>query len=326
MKKIFKLSAKILLIMLGIIVLIIIISYTNHLINLKKEKAILTPPGQIVKVNGHDMHVFTEDKRKNINENDDYTIVFMAGGGTSSPTYDFKALYSQLSDKYKIAIVEKAGYGYSETAYISRDIETILYETRRALEISGQKGPYILMPHSMSGIEAIYWAQQYPKEVKAIIGLDSAVPQTYKDYKMPSKFIVGMSTFGARIGFTRFISSIVNNSSAIQSGALTPTQIDIYKALFYNKTMTSNMNDELKQIKRNASKVLLGGVPTKTPMYFFISDGKETGVKNWQWKITDYSKQVEHSEYTILDCGHYVHNYEPKLIADKTVEFIKSIK
>jgi len=36
----------------------------------------------------------------------------------------------------------------------------MLEETRRALELSGEKGPYVLLPHSMSGLEAIYWAQK----------------------------------------------------------------------------------------------------------------------------------------------------------------------
>ena len=40
-------------------------------------------------------------------------------------------------------------------------------------------GPYILVPHSLSGLEAIRWKQKYPDEVKAIIGLDMATPKTY---------------------------------------------------------------------------------------------------------------------------------------------------
>ena len=36
------------------------------------------------------------------------------------------------------------------------------------------------MPHSASGIEAILWAQLYPEEVEAIIGLDMSVPAFYE--------------------------------------------------------------------------------------------------------------------------------------------------
>ena len=76
-------------------------------------------------------------------------------------------------------MVERAGYGFSDTADTPRDIDTVLEETREALTLAGESGPYILFPHSLSGIEAIYWGQKYPSEVKGIIGLDAAVPSLY---------------------------------------------------------------------------------------------------------------------------------------------------
>lgn len=57
----------------------------------------------------------------------------------------------------------------------------MLYETRTALQKAGLCGPYVLLPHSMSGLEALYWATQYPNEVEAIIGLDMAMPKAYEN-------------------------------------------------------------------------------------------------------------------------------------------------
>lgn len=128
----------------------------------------------------------------------------MSGGGTSSPVLDFKALYSRLSDQYKIAVVEKAGYGFSATAKVPRDIDTMLEETRAALTLAGESPPYVLFPHSMSGIEALYWAQMYPNEVEAIIGLDPAIPEVYEEYPLPSVGMMSLTGLGARVGITRF--------------------------------------------------------------------------------------------------------------------------
>lgn len=98
-------------------------------------------------------------------------FVFMSGSGTCSPILDFKSLYSLLSNEYKIAVVEKFGYGFSDVVDKNRDIDTILSETRMALDKAGIEPPYVLCPHSMSGLEALYWAQKYPEEVEAIVGL-----------------------------------------------------------------------------------------------------------------------------------------------------------
>ena len=69
-------------------------------------------------------------------------------------------------------MAEKFGYGFSDIVDSDRDIDTVLRQTRTALDKAGINGPYVLCPHSMSGIEALYWAQQYPDEVESIVGLD----------------------------------------------------------------------------------------------------------------------------------------------------------
>ncbi len=143
-----------------------------HGISLQIERRKFPPIGKLVEVNGHQMHVYSEGEGGE-------TLVFLSGSGTAAPALDFKALYSRLSSRYRIAVVERAGYGFSDTADTPRDIDTVLEETREALTLAGESGPYILFPHSLSGIEAIYWGQKYPSEVKGIIGLDAAVPSLY---------------------------------------------------------------------------------------------------------------------------------------------------
>lgn len=316
MKKIIIIITKIILVL---VLLFMTVSIINHKIKLKSETKKFTPPGKIVEVNKHKMHIYSEGSGAE-------TLVFMSGGGTCSPYLDFKSLYTEMSKDYKIAVVEKAGYGFSEVYKIPRDIDTILEETRKALELSGEKVPYILVPHSMSGIEAIYWAQKYPKEVKAIIGIDAAIPEAYNDFPLPSKSILNLSSFAARIGVTRFIPSICDSSAAIQAGSLSEYDKEMYRAMFYRSTQTSNMLEEVKQIKSNAKKVGANEIPIDTPMYFFISNGKEIPVQNWDKLLIDYADKLKNGKYMSLDASHYLHDYEPKLISKEIKEFIKSIE
>ncbi|WP_298842969.1 alpha/beta fold hydrolase [Clostridium sp.] len=225
------------IIIIGILLIIILIIFIINKIKLKQESNLFRPLGKMVTVNKHQMHVYTEGKGE-------VTLVFMAGGGTCSPTLDFRSLYSRLSDNYRIAVVEKAGYGFSETVDILRDIDTVLEETRKALILAGEKAPYVLVPHSISGIEALYWAKKYPDEITAIVGLDPAVPAAYENFQMPNKVVLNLSAFAAKIGLTRFIPSICNSSAAIKYGSLTDNEKQIYKAIFYRKTATKTMLNE----------------------------------------------------------------------------------
>jgi pimeloyl-ACP methyl ester carboxylesterase len=139
------------IILLTLIALPLIASTINHRNQLRKEAKEYIPPGSMVEVNGKKMHVYSQGEGE-------LSLIFMSGHGTSNPTLDFMPLWMRLVDEYRIAVVEKSGYGWSETSNSPRDIDTMLEETRKALELSGEKGPYVLFPHSMSGLEALYWA------------------------------------------------------------------------------------------------------------------------------------------------------------------------
>lgn len=318
MKRIIKPIGVIIGIVVAIIIVSIIISYINHKIHLSKEDKLFVPIGQMVEVNGHYMHVYMEGEG-------DITLVFMSGGGTCSPVLDFKSLYSLLSDKYKIVVVEKAGYGFSDIFDVDRDIDTILHETREVLSKAKINGPYILYPHSMSGIEALHWAQMYPDEVMAIIGLDMAVPESYEDYNINIPMIK-LSAFAANIGVTRWIPSL-SESDAIKYGTLTEEEKELYKVIFYRRTATETMLNEVQEIKTNASKVKEGGVPN-IPILMFSSNGKGTGWNEdiWRKLQKNYIQKAEDGEIINLDCSHYVHDIEYRKIANETEMFIRNLK
>ncbi|MFJ7405775.1 MULTISPECIES: alpha/beta fold hydrolase [unclassified Lysinibacillus] len=304
-------------VIISFFVLILSVSFINHKIQLSKEEELFVPIGQLVEVNGHQMHVYTEGKGED-------TLVFMSGGGTSSPALDFKSLYSLLSGKYKIVVVEKAGYGFSEITDIDRDIDTILAETKEALIKSGVEGPYILFPHSMSGIEALKWAQDYPDEIKAIIGLDMAVPATYEELDI-NMFLVQLGALAANTGLTRWIPNL-SQSDAIKYGNLSDKDKKLYKAIFYRRTLTKDMINEINNIKPNAQTVKKVGIPN-IPILLFTSNGEGTGFDNKTWNgiQKNFISMINNGKLIELDSSHYVHSIDYEQIAKESEKFIESL-
>ncbi len=316
MKRILSKSLIVILIIIAIIVLFVIISFVRHKICSSKEKDLLTPLGELVEVNGHNMSVYIEGEG-------DKTLVFMSGGGTCSPILDFKSLYSLLTDEYKIVVVEKLGYGFSDVVDESRDIGTILSETRMALDKAGVEGPYVLCPHSMSGLEALYWAQKYPEEVEAIIGLDMAVPGYYDEMNI-SIPIMKLGQYGAALGITRWIPGLAE-SDAIKFGTLSDKEKDIYRAVFYQRTATVTMINEAKIVKDNANVVKGNGIP-QIPMLLFISNGSGgTGFTEEKWRSIpkEYISGYDNASFIELDCPHYIHDYKYEEIGKEIRNFIK---
>lgn len=315
MKKVLNKTLKVVLIIIAVIVLFVVVSFVRHKICSSNEKDLLTPLGELVEVNGHNMSVYTEG-------NGDKTLVFMSGGGTCSPILDFKSLYSLLNNEYRIAVVEKLGYGFSDVVDESRDIDTILSETRMALKKADVEGPYVLCPHSMSGLEALYWAQKYPEEVEAIVGLDMAVPDYYDEMNI-SIPILKLGQYSAALGITRWIPGLAE-SDAIKYGTLSDKEKEIYRALFYQRTATVTMINEAKVVKDNANSVKKNGIP-QVPMLLFISDGSGgTGFTKEKWRSIpkEYISGSDNASYIELDCPHYVHDYEFEEISKEIRNFI----
>ena len=318
MKRIRSKFLKVIFLIVAVIVLFIIVSFIRHKICSFRERKLLTPLGKIVEVNGHNMSVYIEGEG-------DKTLVFLSGGGTCSPILDFKSLYSLLSNEYKIAVVEKFGYGFSDVVDELRDIDTMLSETRMALEKAGIEGPYVLYPHSMSGLEALYWAQKYPEEVEAIIGLDMAVPAYYDEMRI-SIPITKLGQYGAALGITRWIPSLAE-SDAIKVGTLSEEEKEIYRAVFYQRTATVTMIDEVKAVKDNAKTVKENGVP-QVPMLLFISNGSGgTGFTEETWRRIpkEYIAGCDNASYIELDCPHYVHDYEYEKISEEIRNLLKKM-
>ncbi len=295
----------------GLLLLLIIGSTINHRLRVPREEAAHPPPGQLVAVNGHRLHVYAEGTG-------DLTLVFLSGSGTTAPVLDFRGLYRRLSDDYRTVVVERAGYGWSEDGGTSRDIETMLNETRHALTAAGESPPYVLLPHSMGALEAVHWANRYPDEVAAIIGLDPAVPPVY-DNMPPQRLMVAIASFTARTGLLRLVPSICLQSPAVDH--LTEAETSAYCSIMVRRTLTADMRAEVEATQANAQRVATEGIPD-VPFYVFISNGKGLPVDNWREVLAAYVEAAG-GQYKMVDVGHYVHAEAPDRIAEEIRAFLQ---
>ncbi len=308
--------------LLGVLILLIsaflMVSYLNHRIQLSREETLFSQAiGTSVEVNGHLMNVYSEGRGEK-------TLVFLSGGGTSSPVLDFKSLYAKLSHQYKIVVIEKAGYGFSEISdHTPRDLKTLVSESRQALALLELEGPYVLCPHSMSGLEALYWAQHDPSEVEAIIGLDMALPPIYDDLPI-NLALAHVISFMAKLGVTRWFPSFAE-SDAIKYGTLSAHEQQLSRAIFYRRTQTSDMVNEIAAVKTNAKLINEHDLPP-IPMLLFTSNGTNTGFDFAKWRdyYTTFIKYHPQAVLIKLDAPHYVHAIEYETIAKKINDFFIS--
>ena len=116
-------------------------------------------------------HVYENNQKEN-----QKTIVLLSGWGTENPNNDFKCLIDELQKNFKVVVLDYFGYGNSDETDRERSNKDIVDEINEALERLGIN-KCILMPHSMSGLYALYLASKFPEKVEAIVGIDMSLPQ-----------------------------------------------------------------------------------------------------------------------------------------------------
>lgn len=272
----------------------------------------LRPNGDLVTIDNHRIHVYRCGKEAAPK------LVFMSGSGTVAPVYDFKCLYAKLQPDFRVIVVEKPGYGYSDIFPISCDIDSLVSAQRDALGQLGERGPYILVPHSMAGLEAIRWRQKHPDEVEAIVGIDMGTPLTYANWteKDVARRIRMMRAF-RKLGVHR-----IANIPALNSESLTEEEARQQKLLRKKNAFNSCYCDEASQVLGNAATVRKGG-DINCPILLFVSDGNQNS-KNWVECQREFAATTD-ARMVSYDCGHYIHHFKSGEMRNEIEEFARSL-
>ena len=298
---------------LSFILLFLVATFIFHRISLEKEQASLTPMGQQVLVDGHQMNVYVEG-------NGPETIVVLSGAGIASPILDFKEVSESLSKRYKVVIVERAGYGYSDDSNHSRDVMEVLSETRQALSQANVKGPFIILSHSMASLESLAWQEKYPDEVKTLVGLDWALPASYENLKQ-NQALITVAYWSSKIGLLRYFPE----SFYIKNSTLTENERKQYKLLAYKQLMSQAMLNESRLVKENAKKVPLNINP-KIPALLMVSNGDGTSFSQSEWQryAERFASDQSNVQVVYMDAPHDLYHYQSDAIVSRIKEFLEN--
>lgn len=317
-KKMIKILRSILIVVLALIIIITIIGQVRKYI----ERHDVKPLGIEVNVNDNKMHVYSVGSGKK-------TIVLMPGLGTTVPSIDFKPLISELSKEFKVVVVEPFGYGFSDKTLKERSVENIVDETRNALKASNIDGSYILMPHSISGVYAQYYAATYPKEVEAIIMLDTTLVKTVVEESDKIDFSFSKKEYAlAVIGNFLGIDRIYYNNIYKDENCFSKSDKNDLVKMGVQSSFNKTMKNEADMLLKNCETVNKTKMSKDLPILKFIAIRHIKDINNKKNKeimdknISEFNGFTKF-RYCILEGGHYIYYTKSKEIVQKTREFLK---
>ena len=283
--------------------------------------------GKLIKVGETELNVYSEG-------NGNVTLVFMAGSGVGCPVLEYSPIYRKMSANYRIAVVEKAGYGSSGKAATKRSVDNLVNESRAALKAAGIQPPYVLVPHSYSGFEAIWWANTFPDEVAAVLGLDMGFPNMMKAQaaQIPhSKKVVMVDKtrkLMQRIAKRGLLDKLLRNKTVNASGLLSGNALTMEEKRFYEDTYYKNIASEAVfeesiLAEENAAKAEGTGY-LSCPACFLVSNMRSpVKALTWQQAAKDYAEKCG-AEIHLLDENHMMYTKIPDKIVGIFTDFLRS--
>ena len=122
-------------------------------------------PGQLVDIGG---------RRINLNcmGAGGPTVILMAGLFSWSVVW-YKT-QPVIAQKVRVCAFDRAGYGFSDPAPTPQILSEVVDDLHAALKAGLITGPYVLVGHSLGGIEARLYAQRWPEEVVGMVLVDTS--------------------------------------------------------------------------------------------------------------------------------------------------------
>jgi len=162
------------------------------------------------------------------------TVVIEAGWGDSSASWGW--VQPEVAKTTRVCTYDRAGTGWSEVSPEPRTAREFAKELHALLTNANERGPYVLVGHSLGGYTVRVYAHEYAGEVAGLVlvdpqNLSDANVSTPKPAPKPSTNALTMlAALMARIGLVRLLAVPLgsvqdlppNDKQAYTSTAVTP--------------------------------------------------------------------------------------------------------
>ena len=318
-------TGRILLGLLALIVLLAASGATYEAIMAAGDTKRYPPPGQLVDVGGHRLHLHCVGQGSP-------TVVLDAGLGAFS--LDWGAVQPEIATTTRVCAYDRAGLGWSEPGPRPRSPQQFADELHTLLTNAGVEGPYVLVAHSISGKTARLFASQHANQVAGMVLVDArhesvddhlTAEQVAAEDAQQQQF-QNMIKWMARFGLVRLLWAPAWPRALPGSENLSPESRTTIGVLQARPQQIENALAE-GQGRTESNSLLRAAAPLgDKPLVVLASAQNIDHLPFWREAQETMAGLSSNSRLTVALSGHAVHFEQPGLVVESIRQVVEAAR
>jgi pimeloyl-ACP methyl ester carboxylesterase len=309
-------------------------------VSTKREDSLYPAPGKLIDVGGYRLHIHSTGEGGP-------AVILDAGGGCNS--LDWALVQPEIAKFTQVCSYDRAGFGWSEESPNTRTSQNFVEELHTLLQNSNVPSPYILVGHSLGGLNVRLYASLYPNEVAGVVLVDSAHENQFERYPPPptsgwlqhfltnKKICLLMANLGLfRLLYTPMMHKVLH--------AFPPEIRNAYCAKSNTVASIRAKLEEMDKLKESSQQLKdAGGSIGNKPLIVITAKSLEQNselyssspeLKDYIFKISKIHQELQkdlvnkstESKQIFADSSHMITHEKPEVIVDAVRELVQQVR
>jgi pimeloyl-ACP methyl ester carboxylesterase len=282
----------------GLIVVAALTGATYQWLATRRDLAATPPPGHLVDIGGHRLHVWCTGEGAP-------AVILDTGLGGSSADWGF--VQPDVARFTRVCSYDRAGMGYSDPGPSPRTARRIATELAELLARSGIPGPVVLVGASIAGFDIRVFASDHPERAAGLVLVDASHEDQAHEVPRMARFVPLLSTVGL---FRFFGISFGQTVESLPESVRRFARATRFRAAGYQAAA-----DEIIHVRESASEVRSSRRKLTIPVV--VITGGRGADENWRQLQRDQASLSERGCLMIApESGHVVSVDEPEVIVE----------
>lgn len=179
-----------------------------------RDRQLYAPPGRLVDVGGYRLHLDCAGEGGP-------TVVMDAG--LVGSWLDWRRVQPEVARFTRVCAYDRGGYGWSDPSPRPRTPDVIAEELHTLLERAGEKPPFVLVGHSLGGLNVRAYAERYRDQVAGLVLVDSAHPAHPVEFSLRTRLWLAWMRWTAPLGWPRWSGGCGQGAPEVQGMKMATT-------------------------------------------------------------------------------------------------------